>query len=798
MGNVLGELIDFMDHGYRGFGLYGGNPDGSCECGFPECKAAFKHPRNSNWQVTPEWSDEQLEGLEALGHYDTGYGVLVKGLLVVDIDARNGGVESFAKLCKDIDMDLTHNCGLVVQTGSGHGSMHLYYKAPEGVSLIQSHKDYKGIDFKSSGFCVGPGSLHASGNRYQASHGSPREIGVAPDALVNLLVRPDAYRADHEGMPVDVTDGDLRDMLSYISPDCDRATWISIGMALHHTTGGAGFDLWDSWSQPGQTYPGAGNLRNQWDRFGKAGNPVTIGSIFYHAHAGGWKEPETEMPEFAPGTWFAELAGVCAKKPVEAVEEEVPVKATGEILKVSTRHAFSIDGVDLKRPPGFVGEVCKWINSQSRYPREALACAGALQAVGNIAGLRYRGPGNTTTNLFQMCVAGSSTGKEAILQAVADVLDAAGMSRATVGTIKSEQEIIRNLLDNQAANYLIDEFGILLRTITQSKESYHSGVIGSLMSAYSKANSYMPLSGDVKRDVRKTLMSELANVQRQLNENEGDPARLESRLNQLQRAIAGIDRGIEAPFLSMMGFTTGVTFNDLVTYEQATNGFIGRSLITQEPEDNPRRKAEYKPEKMTDRMRLTLLGLYDGGHYDSEVYRIENYGNHELVPMTAGAERMMDEVYEWSYTRAELHKETTGLEAVVRRAYEHVAKVALILGCPGRLITEEHVRWAYAFIERDIRYKCGLAHSNALQQQLNKEDSDAQRDHVMMMRIKARLETGDAASFTVLRNAISRKDPVAFDRVTTTMMLKGMISIEEVTGPTGRKSRQVALRRQAD
>jgi len=186
MSNTLSDAMSFIDAGYRVFGLHGGTSDGHCGCGYDECKAAFKHPVASNWQLTPEWSDEQLEGLEALGQFDTGFGVLVWGLLVVDIDARNGGVKSFAKLCADVGLELTFNSGLVVQTGSGQGSMHIYYKAPANKSLVQTHKDYPGIDFKSSGFCVGPGSLHASGNKYQTLVGSPSEIGEAPDALVKL------------------------------------------------------------------------------------------------------------------------------------------------------------------------------------------------------------------------------------------------------------------------------------------------------------------------------------------------------------------------------------------------------------------------------------------------------------------------------------------------------------------------------------------------------------------------------------------------------------------------------------
>ena len=789
MSNTLSDAINFMDAGYRVFGLYGAGEDGGCACGYSECKAAFKHPRTSNWQVTPEWSDDQLDGMEYLGHFNTGYGVLVRGLLVVDIDARNGGVESYVKLCEDIGLELAVNSGLTVQTGSGNGSMHIYYTAPEGVSLVQTHKKYKGIDFKSSGFVVGPGSMHASGNPYLQIVGSPSEIGEAPTELIELLKRPDTYRADRDGELMDITDSDLRDMLSYIDPEQGgRPQWLSIGMALHHATQGSGFELWDSWSAPGATYPGAGNLRNQWDRFGKAGNPVTLGTVFFHAEQSGWKPKQEPDPQFESGSWMAELAAGNAVKQVEEVVEQI-VDKENKVRSVSTRHPFHVDGIDLLRPPGFVGELCKWINGQSRFPRENLAVGAALQCVSNVAGLRYTDDmDGVTTNLFTMCVAGSATGKEAILQAVSDVHREAGIIRAMHGSIKSEQEIIRNLIDNQMAAYAIDEFGILLKTITSSKEAYHAGVIGAMMSAYSKANSFMPLNGDTKREVRKILIGERNAIRKQLDENEGDADKLNRRLIQLERAIKSVDSGLEAPFLSMIGFTTPVTFDSLVTYEQATNGFIGRSIIIQERDSNPRAKRNYKKESMTDRMRMTLVGMYDGGHYDMEQHRVEYYGAREEIPTTQEARDMLDQVGEWAWQKAEHHRDTTGLESIPRRAREMVSKLSLILAVPGRIRTAEHVRWAYAFIERDIRDKCTLAHSNRMEQVEQGNNSEQQAMLAMVAKIRARLSFDEWETMGALRNRMARGKEGLFTGAVEKLAMTGEVIKEEYTAPHNNKT----------
>lgn len=111
---------DFLDAGYPVFGLNGINKHKMCTCGNPKCTALFKHPLVSNWQHTPLFSDEQIEAGELAGQFDTGYGILVNGLIVIDVDERNGGIESYAQLVEDIP-DVTQS-ELIVRSGSGGNS----------------------------------------------------------------------------------------------------------------------------------------------------------------------------------------------------------------------------------------------------------------------------------------------------------------------------------------------------------------------------------------------------------------------------------------------------------------------------------------------------------------------------------------------------------------------------------------------------------------------------------------------------------------------------------------------------
>jgi len=223
---------NFWEAGYRVFGLHPITKHKTCGCGNPKCTAVGKHPIISNWTSVPYWSEDQLETFEEGGQFDSGYGVLVKGLLVIDVDARNGGVASYERLVNDFPKISAAN--LIVETGSGSGSKHLYFNLPENIALRGNLPQYPGIDFKSSGFVVGPGSAHISGNKYTILYGSPADIDEAPAELVEALRKEERHRATYEGRTVDVSHTDLGDMLSYINnEDLDYEVWIRIGMSLH-------------------------------------------------------------------------------------------------------------------------------------------------------------------------------------------------------------------------------------------------------------------------------------------------------------------------------------------------------------------------------------------------------------------------------------------------------------------------------------------------------------------------------------------------------------------------------------
>jgi hypothetical protein len=679
---------DFLELGFRIFGIYSIDKNGACACGSENCHAPGKHPVASNWQFSPLWSEEQLEVMELTGQLATGYGVLMQGLFVIDVDARNGGVESYAKLVEKIPE--ISGAGLIVNTGSGGGSKHLYFLLPEPLPLLQSLPEYPGIDFKSTGFCIGAGSLHASGNKYTVAVGSPYDIEQIPAALINALKKPERHRAAMSGTFVDISEQELADMLAAINPDCDHETWYRCGMAVHEVTAGTGFDIWNNWSSLGQKYPGRDTLEKRWFSFGKSTNPVTIGTLKHYAEQAGWRESVifTDQTEWLP---------------------------------INEANPLDLSGIDLLRPPGFVGDVADWINKQCIFPRENLAVAAALMAVSNCGGMRYEDPLDYSSfNLFCFGVADSSTGKEAILQAHNELLRAAGVAGALVGGIKSEQEIFRNLLRHQAAFYSVDELGEHLSKISNARTKgttpYLEGVIGQLMSIYSKSNSFVPITGDLKEEVRNALTNERGRLQKAIDENDDATGRVAKRIARIDHALSTINLGIENPFLSIFGVTTPERFDSLMTHDMVANGFMGRALIFRELDGNPRirPRASRNKEPLPDKIKYALCNLYAPGVYDmAQDDRVERVGDKSPIQTTRDALAALDLVSEHFWEQAEQHKEQTGLHAIPRRGYELTAKISAVLAIPSGLRTIEHVRWAFALIKKDIDGKMRLAYSNS-------------------------------------------------------------------------------------
>ncbi len=172
---------------------------------------------------------------------------LTKGQLVLDIDPRNGGVDGFFNLCLELGLDPKHFPR--VETGSG-GS-HYYMTKPTDVPVLDTLKDYPGVEFKSKGRqVVAAGSIHPDTLAYykwDTSHPPIGEMPEAPRKLLNFIRRPQRSEVTGGGQ---YDQEQIAKMLEGLSPEdyADQHAWLKLMMACHHASNGDARSEFIEWS----------------------------------------------------------------------------------------------------------------------------------------------------------------------------------------------------------------------------------------------------------------------------------------------------------------------------------------------------------------------------------------------------------------------------------------------------------------------------------------------------------------------------------------------------------------------
>lgn len=310
---MLDHALQYAGRGWRVFPCHT-TVLGSCSCGKTCGKDAGKHPRIKAWQKHATTDSKQITAWWTRWP-DANIGIATGGgLVVVDLD----GAAEAATLKGVVERYGPLPAAATVRTGRG---AHLYFLGDIGGSRKAGGILIRG----DGGYVIAPPSLHASGQCYQwirqerlsalpnwfsqwLQDASGKEKNTI-SALEGLGAKPDylnknkkvAAKAAAALKTLWTTDEEtrLKSALSSISADCERDTWLHVGMALHGLDWQAsdgtdrGFQLWNEWSQTAKTkYQGLFDLETRWRSFGKPGREhVTVGTIYHYAGRNGWQPP---------------------------------------------------------------------------------------------------------------------------------------------------------------------------------------------------------------------------------------------------------------------------------------------------------------------------------------------------------------------------------------------------------------------------------------------------------------------------------------------------------------------------
>lgn len=184
---------------------------------------------------------------------------------------------------------------------SGKGIHATFFGDPDALANKKSHAtaDRYGIEaFSFTGFTTFTGwMLDHVELMGEADLIAPLPKRVIDFCDTRFAPRPaeidDDFMAGHEPR-LGLSQPVMQRILGHISADISRDEWIRVGMALHHECEGddTGFDLWDTWSADGATYPGTEGLRTQWDSFdrraGQGHKQTTMASVIHMAKKDGY------------------------------------------------------------------------------------------------------------------------------------------------------------------------------------------------------------------------------------------------------------------------------------------------------------------------------------------------------------------------------------------------------------------------------------------------------------------------------------------------------------------------------
>jgi P4 family phage/plasmid primase-like protien len=173
---------------------------GRCTCTRPhgEPKEIGKHPAINEWN-TQSTSDPSAvtRWWEENPDYNVGVHCQKSGFMVIDIDPRSGGPESFAKFEEIVEGALPPTVEAITgiytsSNGKALRGRHIFYKVDDSEALMGNLNTLglKGVDIKHNGYVLIAPSRHFSGVDYEWAPGhAPWEIEMAdaPEELLSAL-----------------------------------------------------------------------------------------------------------------------------------------------------------------------------------------------------------------------------------------------------------------------------------------------------------------------------------------------------------------------------------------------------------------------------------------------------------------------------------------------------------------------------------------------------------------------------------------------------------------------------------
>lgn len=294
-GSALDAGLEYVAHGWGLCAIPAGKKG-------PTAKGWSTHPLN-----TPALVRQKVTEGGGIGLCHVASGTCA--LDIDDLPVARSWLEA-----RGVDLDALLADDYAVRIDSGReGRAKLLYRLPAGIKSLPTKKVVAGETILElrCGSATGenmqdvlPPSIHPqTGKPYRWAYGNDligdwRCLPVLPDCLravwdelangvgvhaVGAEPSADEFDALMVEPPLGLSETELWCLLRpldpdmpYDSDDLNEGSWLKVGMALHHETGGSdlGLSIWDQWSSVGAKYE-QGACERHWVSFGRSGQPIT-------------------------------------------------------------------------------------------------------------------------------------------------------------------------------------------------------------------------------------------------------------------------------------------------------------------------------------------------------------------------------------------------------------------------------------------------------------------------------------------------------------------------------------------
>lgn len=453
-----------------------------CACGNAVCKSPGKHPIHTlvprgHLDASPD--PEVWEAWwAAFPLANPAMSLEPSGLVVIDIDPRNGGDATFDLL------EAKHGRIMAeAEQLSGGGGRHLFFVADQNARY--PGKLGAGVDVKHKGYVMTWPAWHISLRQYEMEASgdildgaipgpAPRWLALPPQAEYDVNLKPAA-----PGLGLDALSEreieEIKSALDYI-PNGERETWREVGMAIHSMDSGRpGFELWVEWSATHAKFDPQDQAR-VWHSFHGKARQLNRESIYFWAAQHGWDNPLKRKIEISPQVADA------AKKIADAVLPTVDPPT----ISASTPDANQASGGHSRFPPG-LEEVATLLAHGTSIHQTDAAIAAALSLASFAASRRYVGPNGEPCHLHIGAVGRSVGPLRRLHNNMSTVLMESGLRRMLrTQRMGAPSHVYRTLVKSAATLYLTDEWGHLLEFAKRQPSGVLSQTLGLIASFYDR------------------------------------------------------------------------------------------------------------------------------------------------------------------------------------------------------------------------------------------------------------------------------------------------------------------------